>query len=94
MLATPNEGSFYVDNLPPEARRSFLPEDEADPQEVALSLGELTGSRVRRYHRQCPQNPKTVYVAAAFDTTAATQIVPGPGPSDEWVRRNNVHALP
>ena len=94
MLATPNEGSFYVDNLTPEGRRSFLPENVADPQEVARSLGELTGSRVRRFNGQCPPNPKTVYVAAAFDTTAATQIMPGPGPSDGWVTNNSVFALP
>jgi hypothetical protein len=94
MLATPNEGSFYVNNLTPEARRSFLPAAVADPQEVARSLGELTGSRVRRYNRHCQRNPATVYVAAAFDTTAGKQIMPGPGPNDEWVTRDSVWALP
>jgi hypothetical protein len=94
MLATPNEGSFYVNNLTPEARRSFLPAAVADPQEVARSLGEMTGSRVRRYNRHCQQNPATVYVAAAFETTAGKQIMPGPGRNDEWVTTDSVFALP
>jgi hypothetical protein len=96
MLATPNDGSFFVNNLTPEARLGFLPEAVADPQEVARSLGELTSSRVRRYNRHCPQNPATVYVAAAFDTVSpdAVQTMPGTGPNDGWVTNGSVFALP